>query len=64
MPTLESLDLAGLEIPAADLRALTSVDVEGWKKEASDIARYYEQFGERLPLELKRQLQLLRERLG
>jgi phosphoenolpyruvate carboxykinase (GTP) len=64
VPAPGSLDLAGLEFPAEGLRALTSVDVDGWKKEAADIARYYEQFGERLPLELTRQLQLLRERLG
>jgi phosphoenolpyruvate carboxykinase (GTP) len=64
VPIPESLDLDGLEIPAADLQALISVDVEGWKKEAADIARYYEQFGARLPVELKRQLQILNERLG
>ncbi len=60
VPAPGSLDLTGLEISAENLAALTSVDVEGWTNEANDIARYYEQFGENLPAELKRQLQLLR----
>jgi phosphoenolpyruvate carboxykinase (GTP) len=64
LPTPDSLDLAGLELPNENLRELTSVDSDGWKKEVEDIAQYYKKFGERLPDELKRQLDKLRERLG
>ena len=64
LPDSESLDLAGLEIPPENLQILMSVDAEGWRKEATAIARYYELYGEHLPGELNQQLQQLRERLG
>src|SRR5579864_5219714 len=37
LPTRESLDLDGLEIPAEDLDLLLSVDTEAWKREAEQI---------------------------
>jgi phosphoenolpyruvate carboxykinase (GTP) len=63
LPTADALDVSGLNIPAQDLQALTSVDIAGWKKEADDIASYYTKF-DRLPEALKAQLEGLRQRLG
>ena len=64
LPTAEALDISGLNLPAADAQALTTVDAEGWKKEAADIAAYYAKFDGRLPAALSSQLEALRQRLG
>jgi phosphoenolpyruvate carboxykinase (GTP) len=64
LPAPDTLDLSGLDIPAEDLKELTSVDVAGWKKEAEDIAGYYAKFGDKLPPALKQQLEELKKRLG
>lgn len=64
LPTPDAIDTSGLDIPAEDLKALTSVDTHGWKKEADDIAAYYGKFDGRLPQALKGQLEGLRQRLG
>lgn len=63
LPTLESLDMAGLNLRAQNLEALISVDAEGWSREAEDIAQYYEKLRGQLPHEFSRQLELLRKRL-
>jgi len=64
LPTPDALDLTGLELPAEDVKALTAVDVAGWKKEIEDIAGYYGKFDERLPEALRQQLAGLRQRLA
>jgi len=53
-----------LQIPTGNLQALTSLDADGWKKEAQDIAGYYAKFNGRLPQALKEQLAALSRRLG
>lgn len=64
LPTPEALDISGTHVTAADLKELLAVDVEGWKKEAENIAEYYAQFGHRLPAALQQQLNDLRQRLA
>jgi phosphoenolpyruvate carboxykinase (GTP) len=64
LPTPDSLDLSGLPIPPADVQTLLHVDVPGWKNEIEDVAKSYEQLGDRLPQALKDQLANLRERLA
>jgi phosphoenolpyruvate carboxykinase (GTP) len=64
VPTADALDFSGLNIPAEDVKALTSVDTEGWKKEIEDIATNYAKFGSHLPAALTKQLDGLRQRLG
>lgn len=64
LPTADALDLSGLNLPAEDVQALTSVDAEGWKKEVDSIAANYKKFGSHLPAALKTQLKDLRQRLG
>ena len=63
LPAPGALDLSGLELPAADLEALLTVDVGAWKQEAADLSEYYEEFGDRLPTALRGQLEALKERL-
>jgi phosphoenolpyruvate carboxykinase (GTP) len=64
LPSLDGLDLSGLDIADADLRTLLSVDVERWRAEADDIGAYYATLGTFLPAELARQLDALRARLA
>jgi len=56
--------LSGLNLPADNLRALTSLDVPGWKAEVEDMALNYAQFGTRLPHSLRQQLEELRADLA
>jgi phosphoenolpyruvate carboxykinase (GTP) len=64
LPTADGVDVSGLNLPAEDVRVLTSVDLAGWKKEAEDIGAYYSKFDGRLPQALKKELESLRQRLG
>jgi phosphoenolpyruvate carboxykinase (GTP) len=64
MPKEGDLDLTGLAVPPADLRELFRVDTEAWKAEAADIERHFDQFGDRIPARLRKQLEDLRKRLG
>jgi len=64
LPTVEALDLSGLTLPPEDLRSLLAVDVEGWKHEAENLSAFYDEFGDRLPEALRRQLAALKARLA
>jgi phosphoenolpyruvate carboxykinase (GTP) len=64
LPAAEAIDLSGLNLPADDVKALTSVDTEGWKKEVEDVASNYGKFGSHLPKALNEQLDNLRKRLA
>ncbi len=64
LPTPDALDLSGLKVSAVDIKQLLSVDTEGWKREADDIAAYYDKFGARLPSALRKEVEDLKARLG
>ncbi|MGN6743057.1 MAG: phosphoenolpyruvate carboxykinase (GTP) [Amnibacterium sp.] len=64
LPYRHDLDLAGLEVPDADVRALLTVDAAGWRHECDAIDSLFARFGDRVPRELVRRLQQLRWRLG
>jgi phosphoenolpyruvate carboxykinase (GTP) len=63
LPEVADLDLAGLEMPAANLAKLLSVDVEGWRAEVPLIEKHLVQFGEHLPHGLKEEVKNLARRL-
>jgi phosphoenolpyruvate carboxykinase (GTP) len=63
LPTADALDLSGVNLPLDDVKALTSVDADGWKKEVDDVAANYTKFGNHLPQALNDQLAGLRQRL-
>lgn len=63
LPTADGIDISGLNLDARRMEALTSVDVEIWREEASLIPAFYEQFGERLPPALWDQYEALLARL-
>jgi phosphoenolpyruvate carboxykinase (GTP) len=62
-PSVESLDLAGLNLTPAQLDLLLRVDPAVWQEEAALIPPAYEKFGARLPQELWNQHQALVSRL-
>jgi phosphoenolpyruvate carboxykinase (GTP) len=64
LPTEDALDMTGLPMDQADLQTLLEVDIEGWKREIEDVAKSYEQLGDRLPKALSQQLADLRSRLN
>jgi phosphoenolpyruvate carboxykinase (GTP) len=63
LPTAEALDLSGLELPAEDLTALLTLDLDSWREEGGGLSLYFDQFGGRLPAALRGQLDALRKRL-
>lgn len=62
LPKENSIDLQGLE--NCDIKSLIEVDKEGWKKEISSIEEFYAKFGDKLPKELKEELEKLKSRLN
>ncbi|RAY16597.1 phosphoenolpyruvate carboxykinase (GTP) [Actinomadura craniellae] len=64
VPTREALDTEGLEIDAADLDTLLTVDTEIWKQEAALVPGHFETFGDHLPRELWDEHKALVNRLG
>jgi phosphoenolpyruvate carboxykinase (GTP) len=63
VPAKDELDLDGLDVPAADLDTLLSVDTEIWKQEAGLIPEFFAQFGDHLPKALVEEHTRLVERL-
>jgi phosphoenolpyruvate carboxykinase (GTP) len=64
LPTTDGLDTTGLNLPEENIKALTSVDPAGWRREADDVASYYARFDGKLPDALRKQLLELHQRLG
>ena len=59
LPNATSLDTTGMQINEADLQAITSVDVDGWREAVPQIRDHYAAFGDRLPNELATALDAL-----
>ena len=59
LPNATSLDTSGMQINDADLQAITSVDVDGWREAVPQIRDHYAAFGDRLPNELATALDAL-----
>jgi len=64
LPNATSLDTTGLQINEADLKAITSVDVDGWREAVPQIRDHYAAFGDRLPNELATALDALESSLS
>jgi phosphoenolpyruvate carboxykinase (GTP) len=64
LPTPDAIDVSGLGMDADSMKALTAVDVEGWKNEIKDISEYFAKFGSKLPKELQKELDGLKSRIG
>ncbi len=64
LPKPSDLNLEGLDIDDAQLAELLSVDKEIWKEEVKGQREFFAQFGDRLPAEIKNQLEALEARLN
>jgi len=64
VPTVEAIDIDGLEVTHDDMEELLRVDAAGWRDEVPLIREYYAKFGDRLPEALATQVDTLEKRLG
>ncbi len=63
VPEKDSINTEGLEGVAGRMDEILKVDRQEWLAECDLIATHQELFGERLPLEMKKQFESLKERL-
>lgn len=63
-PKPEDLNMDGLDIDIETVKNLLEVDIDLWKQDAVGIREFYAKFGDKLPGELKNQLDALEKRLG
>jgi phosphoenolpyruvate carboxykinase (GTP) len=63
IPVKSSLDLTGLEISDADMKALLEVDRSAWHEDVTDQRKFFEQFGDHLPHEILTEVDALEYRL-
>jgi phosphoenolpyruvate carboxykinase (GTP) len=64
VPTPDALNLEGLPVSRADIQALLRVDRDEWADEVPEIRAFFERFGDRLPQELRRSLDVLASQLS
>jgi len=64
LPQTGDLNTEGLDINEADLAELLKVDADEWKAELPSIGEHLDALGERLPQQLRSQLDALAARLG
>ena len=65
MPKPDAIYTDGLDVNSDTMKTLLTVDKDGWKNEVKDIREnHYPKFGEKLPKELKEELDSLEKRLG
>jgi phosphoenolpyruvate carboxykinase (GTP) len=64
LPAPQAIDTSGLSgVTPEALAELLRVDVEGWLTETPMIAKHFDQFGDRMPSELREELRILKEGL-
>jgi phosphoenolpyruvate carboxykinase (GTP) len=64
IPTVDSLNTEGLDLPNEELEQILAVDTEQWKSEIPAIREFFAEFGDRLPAEVGAQLDALEGRLN
>ncbi len=64
VPSSDSLDLTGLDLPAGTMKKLLTVNREDWAEEVDGIAGFFGQFGKRFPKALWEQHEALKLRLN
>ncbi|MBK5288198.1 MAG: phosphoenolpyruvate carboxykinase (GTP), partial [Acidimicrobiia bacterium] len=63
LPSTDALDTSGLDLAEDAVAELLSVDAAGWRSEIPLITAHYDRLGERLPAELRDELEALTKRL-
>ena len=64
VPRPEDIDLEGLDMDIETLKSILAVDKDVWLKEAAEIEEHYKKFGDKLPAELRNQLEALKTNLN
>jgi len=64
LPAEGELEVTGLDVSRENLAELLHVDTEGWLADVVAMREYYEQFGDRMPPELRVELEALGQRLS
>ena len=59
LPKPEDIDVTDLDLDSDTLKSLLSVDSKVWLEDVANIKEYFAQFGDRLPAEMKQQLEKL-----
>ena len=63
VPRPEDIDLTDLDMDIETLKSILDVDSDVWTKEAAEIEEHYKKFGDKLPAELRAQLETLKSKL-
>ena len=62
VPYAEDINLEGIQdFDIETLKTILEVDKAAWAKEAEGIEEFYKQFGDKLPQELRNQLETLKK---
>ncbi|GHF57393.1 phosphoenolpyruvate carboxykinase (GTP) [Amycolatopsis bartoniae] len=64
VPRAEDLDTDGLKEPLEDIQAALDVKPEEWREEIPLIEEWFAKIGDRVPSNLRDELELLKQRLG
>ena len=64
LPNAEDMDLVDLDIDAETMASLIHVDKAQWREELQNVAEYFDEFGERMPAELRDQQARVLKALG
>lgn len=64
VPKPEDIDLTDLDMDLDTLKSILKVDKDVWAKEAEEIEEHYKKFGDKLPNELREQLNNLKANLA
>lgn len=64
VPKAEDINLDGLDLTVDTLKTILNVDSDDWKKEVAGIEEFYQKFGDKLPEELKKELERLQSKLN
>lgn len=63
LPTLDAINFDGLDLTEEAKAELLRVEVDGWLSEIPLIEEYYDQYGDRVPNELREEVKQLKARL-
>ena len=64
LPNPSDIDTAGLDIDSATMDNLLHVDTDQWREEITTVGSYFDEYGDRLPGELRAQQQKVLSALG
>jgi phosphoenolpyruvate carboxykinase (GTP) len=64
VPTVDGLDLDGLDVTPEDLQQAVAIHTDEWQQEVASIEEWFEKIGSTLPSTLRDELEALKQRLG